>query len=125
MRMPLFKNFAQHLDTAHRQLSRLLSVVWYDLSWRFAPPGTFRQRFEQAIVNMQSASASEAVATAHRVTVSLSGKYELDQYGEANVGVSIGIACAPNTTRFSGSSAVICCRGIFWPVRCPPRACVG
>jgi PAS domain-containing protein len=52
MQMPLFKNFVQHLDTAHRQLSRLLSVVWYDLSWRFAPPGTFRQRFEQAIVNM-------------------------------------------------------------------------
>jgi diguanylate cyclase (GGDEF)-like protein/PAS domain S-box-containing protein len=52
MQMPLFKNFVQHVDTAHRQLSRLLSVVWYDLSWRFAPPGTFRQRFEQAIVNM-------------------------------------------------------------------------
>src|SRR5712692_5773999 len=51
MQMAL-KNFAQHVDTAHRQLSRLLSVVWYDLSWRFAPPGTFRQRFEQAIVNM-------------------------------------------------------------------------
>ncbi len=50
--MPLFKNFVQHVDTAHRRLSRLLSVVWYDLSWRFAPPGTFRQRFEQAIVNM-------------------------------------------------------------------------
>src|SRR5260370_9454233 len=52
MQMPLFKNTAQHVDTAHRKLSRLLSVVWYDLSWRFAPPGTFRQRFEQAIVNM-------------------------------------------------------------------------
>jgi diguanylate cyclase (GGDEF)-like protein/PAS domain S-box-containing protein len=52
MQMPLLKDLAQHVDTAHRQLSRLLSVVWYDLSWRFAPPGTFRQRFEQAIVNM-------------------------------------------------------------------------
>jgi diguanylate cyclase (GGDEF)-like protein/PAS domain S-box-containing protein len=52
MQMPLFKKAAQHVDTAHRKLSRLFSVVWYDLSWRFAPPGTFRQRFEQAIVNM-------------------------------------------------------------------------
>jgi PAS domain S-box-containing protein len=52
MQMPLFKNTVQHVDTAHRKLSRLFSVVWYDLSWRFAPPGTFRQRFEQAIVNM-------------------------------------------------------------------------
>jgi len=52
MQMPLFKNAVQHIDAAHRRLSRLFSVVWYDLSWRFAPPGTFRQRFEQAIVNM-------------------------------------------------------------------------
>jgi diguanylate cyclase (GGDEF)-like protein len=52
MQMPLFKYAVQHADTAHRKLSRLFSVVWYDLSWRFAPPGTFRQRFEQAIVNM-------------------------------------------------------------------------
>ena len=52
MQMPLFRNAVQHADTAHRKLSRLFSVVWYDLSWRFAPPGTFRQRFEQAIVNM-------------------------------------------------------------------------
>jgi len=52
MQMPLFKNAVQHVDAAHRRLSRLFSVVWYDLSWRFAPPGTFRQRFEQAIVNM-------------------------------------------------------------------------
>src|SRR5712691_916625 len=52
MQMPLFKNAVQHVDTAHRRLSRLVSVVWYNLSWRFAPPGTFRQRFEQAIVNM-------------------------------------------------------------------------
>src|ERR1700704_65799 len=52
MQTPLFKNAVQHVDAAHRRLSRLFSVVWYDLSWRFAPPGTFRQRFEQAIVNM-------------------------------------------------------------------------
>jgi diguanylate cyclase (GGDEF)-like protein len=37
---------------AYGKLSRLASVLWYDLSWRFAPPGTFRQRFEQAITNM-------------------------------------------------------------------------
>jgi diguanylate cyclase (GGDEF)-like protein len=52
MQMPLFKDTVQHVDAAHRRLSRLFSVAWYDLSWRFAPPGTFRQRFEQAIVNM-------------------------------------------------------------------------
>src|SRR5712692_4480276 len=52
MQMPLLKKAVQHVDTAHRQLSRFGSVLWYDLSWRFAPPGTFRQRFEQAVVNM-------------------------------------------------------------------------
>jgi diguanylate cyclase (GGDEF)-like protein len=40
------------VSTVHRKLSRLGSVVWFDLSWRFAPPGTFRQRFEQAVMNM-------------------------------------------------------------------------
>src|SRR5258708_5042305 len=49
---PRLENLLRPVDTAHRKLSRLASVVWYDLSWRFAPPGTFRQRFEQAIVNM-------------------------------------------------------------------------
>ncbi len=52
MQMPLLKNTVRQVDAAHRRLSRLFSVVWYDLSWRFAPPGNFRQRFEQAIVNM-------------------------------------------------------------------------
>src|SRR5258708_22544894 len=50
---------------------------------------------DEFAILLQSASASEAVATAHRVTIALDGKYELAQYGEANVGVSIGIACAP------------------------------
>jgi diguanylate cyclase (GGDEF)-like protein len=50
---------------------------------------------DEFAILLHSASASEAVATAHRVTIALNGKYELDQYGEANVGVSIGIACAP------------------------------
>jgi diguanylate cyclase (GGDEF)-like protein len=50
---------------------------------------------DEFAILLHSASASEAVAMAHRVTIALNGKYELDQYGEANVGVSIGIACAP------------------------------
>ena len=49
---PRLEKVLRPVDAAHRKLSRLASVVWYDLSWRFAPPGTFRQRFEQAIVNM-------------------------------------------------------------------------
>jgi diguanylate cyclase (GGDEF)-like protein len=49
---PLFIRYIQMLDAIHRKLSRLGSVAWYDLSWRFAPPGTFRQRFEQAIATM-------------------------------------------------------------------------
>jgi PAS domain-containing protein len=49
---PFLENMRRLVDAAYRGLSRLFSVVWYDLSWRFAPPGTFRQRFEQAIVNM-------------------------------------------------------------------------
>ncbi len=53
MQMPsLLGNVLRLVDTVYRGTSRLFSVVWYDLSWRFAPPGTFRQRFEQAIVNM-------------------------------------------------------------------------
>src|SRR6201992_1601807 len=30
----------------------MLAAVRYDLSWRFAPPGAFRQRFEHAIATM-------------------------------------------------------------------------
>jgi diguanylate cyclase (GGDEF)-like protein len=53
MSMPrCLEKYWAHAENARRQLSRLFSVIWYDLSWRFAPPGTFRQRFEQAIVNM-------------------------------------------------------------------------
>src|SRR5260370_3437222 len=50
---------------------------------------------DEFAILLHDASASEAVATAHRVTMALNGKYALDQYGEASVGVSIGIACAP------------------------------
>jgi diguanylate cyclase (GGDEF)-like protein len=49
---PLLTKCARLADIAYGKLSRLASVVWYDLSWRLAPPGTFRQRFEQAITNM-------------------------------------------------------------------------
>ena len=51
--LPIFiKHIRRTASTAYRKLSRLGSVVWFDLSWRFAPPGTFRQRFEQAVMNM-------------------------------------------------------------------------
>src|SRR6266700_3802591 len=50
--LPMFINFIRTVNTVHRKLSQLGSVLWYDLSWRFARPGTFRQRFEQAVVNM-------------------------------------------------------------------------
>src|SRR5258708_35225502 len=49
---PRVENLVAPVDTAYRKVSRLASGVWYDLSWRCAPPGTFRQRFEQAITNM-------------------------------------------------------------------------
>ena len=49
---------------------------------------------EFAIV-LPNASAAEAVEIAQRVTASLSGNYSLGVFGEAQVGVSIGIACAP------------------------------
>jgi diguanylate cyclase (GGDEF)-like protein len=35
-----------------RRLAQALAAIRYDLSWRFAPPGAFRQRFEQAVANM-------------------------------------------------------------------------
>jgi diguanylate cyclase (GGDEF)-like protein len=37
---------------ASRRIERLWAAIRYDLSWRFARPGAFRQRFEQAIANM-------------------------------------------------------------------------
>src|ERR1700716_4667769 len=50
---PLFiECIRRKVSTIPRKRSRLGSVVWFDLSWRFAPPGTFRQRFEQAVMNM-------------------------------------------------------------------------
>ena len=38
--------------TAGRRFAQALAAIRYDLSWRFARPGAFRQRFEQAIANM-------------------------------------------------------------------------
>jgi diguanylate cyclase (GGDEF)-like protein len=49
---------------------------------------------EFAIV-LPNASAAEAVEIAERITTSLSGSYSLGLFGEAKVGVSVGIACAP------------------------------
>ena len=49
---------------------------------------------EFAIV-LPNTSAAEAVRTAQRVTAALSGSYPLDGYGDAEIGVSIGVACAP------------------------------
>ena len=50
--LPIFAKYIEKVNTVHRKLSQLGSVLWYDLSWRFAPAGAFRQRFEQAVVNM-------------------------------------------------------------------------
>ncbi|WP_213772272.1 EAL domain-containing protein [Bradyrhizobium sp. dw_78] len=49
---------------------------------------------EFAIV-LPDTSAAEAVTTAQRITTALSGTYSLGGFGEAQIGVSIGIACAP------------------------------
>ena len=49
---------------------------------------------EFAIV-LPGTSAVEAVKTAQRVTASLNGSYRLGGFGEARIGVSIGIACGP------------------------------
>ena len=37
---------------ARRRLAQWVAAVRYDLSWRFAPPGAFRHRFERAIATM-------------------------------------------------------------------------
>jgi diguanylate cyclase (GGDEF)-like protein len=49
---------------------------------------------EFAIV-LPDTSAAEAVRTAQRVTAALSGSYLLNGFGDAEIGVSIGVACAP------------------------------
>lgn len=38
--------------TGRRRFVQMLAAVRYDLSWRFAAPGAFRQRFEHAIATM-------------------------------------------------------------------------
>jgi diguanylate cyclase (GGDEF)-like protein len=50
---------------------------------------------DEFAVLLRNVPAAEAVATAQRITMALSGRYLLDRFGEASVGVSIGIACAP------------------------------
>jgi diguanylate cyclase (GGDEF)-like protein len=42
----------QSAPYAGRRFAQAWAAVRYDLSWRFARPGAFRQRFEQAIANM-------------------------------------------------------------------------
>jgi diguanylate cyclase (GGDEF)-like protein len=49
---------------------------------------------EFAII-LPNASVVEAVEIAERITASLSGSYSLGIFGKAKIGVSIGIACAP------------------------------
>jgi diguanylate cyclase (GGDEF)-like protein len=39
-------------NAGRRRFAQAWSAIRYDLSWRFARPGAFRQRFEQAIANM-------------------------------------------------------------------------
>jgi len=50
---------------------------------------------DEFAVLLLGVSAAEAVAAAQRITMALRGNYLLDGFGEASVGVSIGIACAP------------------------------
>lgn len=50
---------------------------------------------EFAIV-LPNASAAEALEIAERITASLSGNYSLGVFGETQIGVSVGIACAPD-----------------------------
>jgi diguanylate cyclase (GGDEF)-like protein len=39
-------------NAGRRRFAQAWAAICYDLSWRFARPGAFRQRFEQAIANM-------------------------------------------------------------------------
>ena len=39
-------------SVGRRRIAQVLAALRYDLSWRFARPGAFRQRFEQAIANL-------------------------------------------------------------------------
>lgn len=50
---------------------------------------------EFAIV-LPNASAAEALEIAERITAALSGNYSLGVFGETQIGVSVGIACAPD-----------------------------
>src|SRR5580692_7846781 len=46
------KNQSPRAGVGRRRIAQVLAAIRYDLSWRFARPGAFRQRFEQAIANM-------------------------------------------------------------------------
>lgn len=39
-------------SVGRQRIAQVLAALRYDLSWRFARPGAFRQRFEQAIANL-------------------------------------------------------------------------
>ena len=46
------ENQSPRSGVGRRRIAQLLAALRYDLSWRFARPGAFRQRFEQAIANL-------------------------------------------------------------------------
>jgi diguanylate cyclase (GGDEF)-like protein len=51
----MWRRIVEYLPAApvvRRRLAQWVAAVRYDLSWRFAPPGAFRHRFERAIATM-------------------------------------------------------------------------
>ena len=46
------ENQSPRPSVGRRRIAQVLAALRYDLSWRFARPGAFRQRFEQAIANL-------------------------------------------------------------------------
>ena len=67
---------------------------------------------EFAIV-LPNTSAAEAIKTAQRVTAALSGTHRLDGLGEAQIGVSIGIACGPEHADSADALMVLADKALY------------
>jgi len=67
---------------------------------------------EFAIV-LPNTSAAEAIKTAQRVTAALSGTHRLGELGEAQIGVSIGIACAPEHAASADALMVLADKALY------------
>ena len=90
----LWRRRRPRLSVAGRHIPRRLPVFRAQCGTRGGESRGVR-RYETLIKPKGSSRDAEAVKTAQRVTSALNGTHLLAGFGEARIGVSIGIACGP------------------------------